>query len=252
MKAVYLNQHGNIENLIYSQDFEKPNPKENEVLIKILYTTINRIDLTLRKGYEIDKKSTFTFPKILGSDAVGVIESFGIGKMKMEADFKIGDKVLILPYFYLEGNKFNLGINYQGTYAEYISIPIQSIIKLNSNLDIINFAALPTSGLIAYKCLTNFFFNEIDKSAKNLLLIGGNSGVGTFIIQLAKLLNFNIITTIGNPKNTNILKDLGANEIYNHYDDDFKDKLISKHSNYFDLIIDFQGGEYLNLYLGKL
>ncbi|MFY8160411.1 MAG: quinone oxidoreductase family protein [Candidatus Kapaibacteriota bacterium] len=254
MKAVYLSQHGKPENLIYTENFEIPIPKLNEVLVKIQYTSINRIDITLRNGYESKNISPFSFPKILGSDALGEIES--LGEIATENNFNKGDKVLILPYFYHNGNKYSLGFNYHGTYSEFISVPLTSIIKITSDLDLVNFVGLPTSGLIAYKCLEKYFSNELNKllinPPKNLLIIGGNSGVGTYIIQLAKQLNFNVTSTAGNHKNVIKLKELGADEVFNHYDDDFKDILLKRYENHFNIVIDFLGGEFINLYLDLL
>lgn len=257
MKAIILENHGDYNQLKYVNDF--PNPileksNYNYVIVKILYTTVNRLDITLRKGYQSGNNnlSPFIFPHILGSDVIGEIIEINIANSDtLEDNFKIGDKIISLPKFITANKNFTLGLNYQGTYCEYIKLPISALVKLPQidNNEIVKYAGLPTSGLIAMNLFSEYTIkNNIDQ-IPNLLLIGGGGGVGTYIVQLAKYFGFNVITTAGNQKNINSLYELEANDVFNHYDLDFKEIIFNKYNQKIDLVIDYLGGDYFSFYI---
>lgn len=274
MKAIILEKHGDYNNLKFVDDY--PNPffditdnksKHNEVIVKIIYTTVNRIDLTLRKGYQTNNQtesrnqtSPFVFPHILGSDVIGEIVEI----KDNNEDFRVGDKIIALPKFSIGDKYYTIGLNCEGSYCEYIKLPITSLVKLPSienndenNIDNNNenndkdelekYSGLPTAGLIAYNLLSEYKSEKNEN--KNLLIIGGGGGVGTFVIQLAKYFGFNVITTAGNQKNINSLYELKADEVFNHYDLDYKELISQKYNNNIDLIIDYLGGDNFGFYV---
>ncbi len=91
MKAIVIDQYGSVEELKERQVL-KPVVKNNEVLIRILATSINPVDWKIRKG-DLQEQLGFSFPIILGLDVAGVIEEIG---EEVEC-FKIGDKVFTKP-----------------------------------------------------------------------------------------------------------------------------------------------------------
>lgn len=105
MKAIVIDEYGSVEELKERQVL-KPVVKNNEVLIRILATSINPVDWKIRKG-DLQEQLRFSFPIILGLDVAGVIEEVG---EEVEC-FKIGDKVYTKPE--------NIG---QGSYAEFITV----------------------------------------------------------------------------------------------------------------------------------
>lgn len=307
MKAVVLNSHGGIEQFEYVDNSELHNQLHNELIskftnesnklpiakIKILYSTVNRNDITFRKGYDNlnghSGQSPFVFPKILGSDAVGIIIEINNNNVLENEKHQIGDFVLLPSYFYdLVGNRYSLGINYQGTYCENIYYPLNSLINLSkynfNDEDLKYLSTFPTAGLIAIKSfltasninnskikqllLENNFQELIDllingsktstKDKQKLMALGANSGVGSFILEFAKIFNYEIVTSVGNPKNKKIIDDNINNtnnlkfDILLHYEDNFKDIIKQNYFGQIDKVIDFLGGKYIDLYLDLL
>lgn len=294
MKAVVLNNHGGIEQFEYvdsaelNTEISRETKKTPFAIIKILYSTVNRNDITFRKGYDNlsgnSGKSPFTFPKILGSDGLGIITEIENNSTLENYQFQIGDLVLIPPYFYEKTNndsliRYSLGINYQGTYAEYIYFPLNCLINL-TKLNIIEddlkyLSTFPTAGLISIKSilstskieksklkkllidnqfqellnlLSNHSNNLTDK--KKLMILGANSGVGSFVIELAKLFNYEVVTSVGNPKNKKYIEE--NIDVNLHYEDNFQEFIRQKYYDQLDTIIDFLGGEFINLYTDLL
>ena len=306
MKAIILENHGDYNNFKFENDYPNPildksgyklsdkarnqaNDNElncNEVIVKILYSSVNRIDLTLRKGYQSDNSnqiSPFVFPHILGSDVIGEIveinysDDFNFVEKDEdnEHNYKIGDRIIALPKFSIGDKNYTIGINYQGSYSEYIKLPMSALVKIPNianhkqnesieNIELEKYSGLPTAGLIAFNLLSEYQSqienenienenieneNNENEPTKNLLIIGGEGGVGTYIIQLAKYFGFNVITTAGNQKNINNLHELKADEVFNHYDLDFKDMIFKKYNHKIDLIIDYLGGDNFPFYV---
>lgn len=292
MKAIILENHGDYNNFKFENDY--PNPildksgyklsnkaNCNEVIVKILYSSVNRIDLTLRKGYQSDNSnqiSPFVFPHILGSDVIGEIVEINYSDdfdfvekdEDNEHNYKIGDKVIALPKFSIGDKNYTIGINYQGSYCEYIKLPMSVLVKIPNienhkqnesieNIELEKYSGLPTAGLIAFNLLSEYQSQIVDENienennenepTKNLLIIGGGGGVGTYIIQLAKYFGFDVITTAGNQKNIDNLYELKADEVFNHYDLDCKDVIFKKYNHKIDLIIDYLGGDNFPFYV---
>src|SRR3990167_2193259 len=89
MKAVFINEHGNIDKLKYG-DIKEPEISSKEVLIKLKSASLNHLDIWVRQwipGIKVE------FPHILGSDGAGIIEQAGSDVKNV----KVGDKVLLNP-----------------------------------------------------------------------------------------------------------------------------------------------------------
>src|SRR5262245_20750025 len=89
MKAVRFHSHGGPEVQQYA-DAPDPKPGRGEVLIEVKATSINHVDIFLRRGMPGIK---VPLPKIVGSDASGIIRELGPDV----TDLKVGDRVTINP-----------------------------------------------------------------------------------------------------------------------------------------------------------
>jgi len=220
MKAIRYTKYGPPE-VLQLVEVEKPTPKDNEVLIKIHATTVNRTDCGFRKpeyiliigfinGFFKPKK------KILGSELAGVIEATG----KDVKLFKPGDQV------------FGLSTYNFGAHAEYICIPeTGSIAAKPANISFTEAAAICDGAFLA---LANM--KKIDFTNKPKILINGASGsIGTAAVQLAKYFGAEI-TAVCNTRNFELVKSLGATALIDYTLEDF-----TKNGQTYDAVFDAVG-----------
>ncbi|GAB6459965.1 NADP-dependent oxidoreductase [Bacillus cereus] len=217
MKAIVIDQYGSVEELKERQVL-KPVVKNNEVLIRILATSINPVDWKIRKG-DLQEQLHFSFPIILGLDVAGVIEEVG---EEIEC-FKIGDKVYTKPE--------NIG---QGSYAEFITVKSDLVCYMPTNLSFEEAASIPLAGLTAWQSLVDYAkIKEHDR----VLIHAGAGGVGSLAIQIAKSFGAFVATTASS-KNEEFLKSLGADLVIDYKKDKFEELLSG-----FDIVLDTIGGE---------
>ena len=221
MKFVHFESPGPPE-VLKIKESKIPTPSNNEILIKVVAAGVNRPDLMQREGNYPAPKGHST---VLGLEVSGTIQELG----NDVTAFKEGDNVCAL----LDG----------GGYAEYCIAKAKQVIKFPENLSFIEAAALP-------ECFMTCWSNIVDrgeiKENQNVLIHGGSSGIGTTAIQILKMFNANIFTTVGNELKKKKCEELGANLVINYNEDDFfkviKEKTAKDGIN---LILDMVGGEYV-------
>lgn len=222
MKAIVLHEHGGIEKLRY-EDYPEPKIGERDVLVKIGATSVNRIDFFVRGGYP---GVTIKFPHIPGGDIVGTVAAIGTSVRS----FKKGDRVLAWPLVacgtceMCQKERRGLCLNWQyfglhldGSYAEYARVPEESLISLPKQVSFEEAATLPIAGLTAYHALVTV--GQLKKD-ETVLIWGGSGGLGTFAVQIAKLLGARVIATVGRDEKREAVRRLGADHVFNHHKDD--------------------------------
>ncbi|PRT17318.1 NADPH:quinone reductase [Bacillus toyonensis] len=198
---------------------EVPTPEINEyeVLAEIHAASINPIDFKIRDG-KVKMLLKYEMPLILGNDFSGVIVKIGA----KVTNFKVGDEIYARP----RKNKI-------GTFAEYIAIHEDDIALKPNNLSFEEAASIPLVGLTSYQALHDIM--QLQKGQK-ILIHAGSGGVGTFAIQLAKIMGATVTTT-ASEAGVNLVTSLGADEIINYKTEKFEDIL----KNY-DAVFDTIGG----------
>jgi NADPH:quinone reductase-like Zn-dependent oxidoreductase len=196
MKAVVAHEFGGPEVLKY-EDAPRPQPKENEVLVRVMAAGVNPVDTYVRNG----KFGTPTLPVIPGRDIAGIIEELGPGATK----FKKGDAVY--------GNVNN------GGYAEYAVAAEKNIALKPGTLDFIQAAAVPVAARTAWNALVETAHLS---AGQTVLIQGGSGGVGSFAIQLAKLRGAKVYAT-ASTANQDLLKELGADVAIDYTKQKFED-----------------------------
>ncbi len=183
-------------------ELEKPKPNGRELLVKIEAISVNPVDFKVRQSSAKDKE--LETPKIIGWDAVGIVEEVGSDV----ALFKKGDKV-----FYA-GDLTKSGSN-----AEYQLVDERIVGFAPKSIDSAAAAALPLTALTAWEILFDRIrIGERDKG-KSILIIGGAGGVGSIAIQLAKkVAGLTVITTASRPETKEWCNGLGADYVVNHSD----------------------------------
>lgn len=217
MKAVRIHKYGGPRVLAY-EDVPRPEPKEDELLIRVHAAGVNPADWKTRSGKRIALKEQF--PVILGWDVSGVVEAVG----SYVDHFKLGDEVYGMIRFPKVG----------GAYAEYVTSPAAHVAHKPRSLDHIQAAALPLVALTAWQAL----FGAGDLSAKQTVLIhGAAGGVGHIALQLAKWKGTYVIGTCSG-RNEDFLRKIGADEIVNYITTRFENVVRDA-----DVVLDTVGGE---------
>ena len=219
MKASVYSKYGPPD-VLQIKEVEKPVPKDNELLIKIIATSVNRTDSGFRQPeYLIVRLVGGLFKpkkKILGSELAGVVEAIG----KNVKAFKPGDSVFGL-------STFNFG-----THAEYSCIAEDKSIAIKPSNMNYNEAAAVCDG--AFLALSNI--RKIDfKSSPEILINGASGSIGSASVQLAKYFGAKI-TAVCNTRDFKLLKSLGADEVIDYTKEDFTNK-----GKQYDVVIDAVG-----------
>lgn len=219
MKAIVYTKYGSPE-VLQLKDVEKPTPKDNEVLIKIHATTVNRTDCGFRKPeYLIIRLINGLFrPRrtILGSELAGEIEATG----KNVKTFKPGDQV------------FGLSTSIFGTHAEYICIPETGSIAIKpANISYAEAAAICDGAFLSMTYIRKIDF----KKAPKILINGASGSIGSASVQLARYYGAEI-TAVSNTRNLELVKSLGADHIVDYMKDDF-----TQNGQMYDFVIDAVG-----------
>jgi NADPH:quinone reductase-like Zn-dependent oxidoreductase len=242
MKAVVLNRNGGPEVLEYVSEFPEPEISPNEVLVNVKYTTLNRVDLFIRKGYPGLK---LNFPHIMGGDIAGIVTRVGAAVH----NFKEGDKVVAYPVVlpselspkfegmeHLNDNWTFFGMHSRGSYAEYVAVPERNLVKLSEDADLKQACTLPVAGLTAYHAVVTV--GNI-KQGEVFFFWGGSSGLGSFAIQLAKMNGAKVITTVGDESKREIVSSLGADYVFNHKTDDVVSEVLKISPQGVDVVLDY-------------
>lgn len=242
MRAVAITEFGGRDKLKV-MELPEPKPKAGEVLIQLKAASLNHLDIWVRNGlYKIP------FPHILGADGAGVIVEVGDGVTNL----KIGEKVLISPGIgcgicqecVLGRENFCklyhiLGVQKDGTYAEYVVLPAQNVLPIPANLDFESAASIPLVFLTAWHALVT---RGGIKPGMKVLIHAAGSGVGVAAIQIAKLFNAFVFTTAGSDEKLEKAKSLGADVLINYKKEDFQERLkIETQGEGIDLILDHVG-----------
>ena len=228
MKAVIINKHGGPEVLEYVGDFPDPNVGDNEVLVSIKARSLNRIEIVARNGYP---GLNINLPHVLGPDGSGEVVTTG----KNVKLLKRGDRVVVYPVIVPEEDEFTekgldfmspswkyVGLHTHGTYAEYVSLPQECLVKIPDTLDFISASSLPTAGLTAYHGLKNV----ASLSAGDTFFVwGATGGVGVFAIQIAKHLGAKVVAATSKESKKQKLYDIGADFVVNSESDDVAAKV---------------------------
>jgi NADPH:quinone reductase-like Zn-dependent oxidoreductase len=192
-------------NVMKLEELPKPEPKDNEVLIKVHAASVNAADWhTMRaEPFLVRLSDGFLKPKhiIMGADVAGVVEAVG----KNITHFKPGDEI----YGDLAGCGF-------GTFAEYVCAQENYIAPKPTNLSYEEAAAVPLAGTSALQGLKKAGIQK----GKTVLINGASGGVGTFAIQIAKSFETEV-TAVCSTKNIEQARALGADHVIDYTKEDF-------------------------------
>lgn len=217
MKAVRIHEYGNRDALVY-EDTSMPSFASNEVLVKVVASSVNPVDWKIREGY-LKEMISYSMPLTLGWDVSGVVTAIGADVTR----FRVGDAVYSRP-----------DIKRNGTYAEYIAIRESEVAFKPLTISHNEAASLPLAGITAWEVLIT---TAQLTTGQRVLVHAGSGGVGSLAIQLAKSRGAYVIATTSG-KNRAIVESLGADEII-----DYKTQNFSEILRDVDVVFDTLGGE---------
>jgi NADPH:quinone reductase-like Zn-dependent oxidoreductase len=200
MKAIVAHEYGGPEVLRY-EDAPVPEPKENELLVRVIASGVNPADPLIVSGKYAREFGT-NLPLIPGYDMAGVVEKIGAKITKL----KVGDPV----YAYLL---------WGGGWAEHaVTNEGEAAIKPKS-LTFTEAAAVPLAALTAWQALVD---TAQLHAGQTVLIHGGSGGVGSFAIQIAKARGARVLAT-ASTANQDLLKQLGADVAIDYTATKFED-----------------------------
>lgn len=200
MKAVVYQQQGlPIEDpqSLFEQEMPVPSPGPRDLRVKIRAIAVNPVDTKVRRGMPTES------PRILGWDAVGVVDAIG-ADVRL---FEVGDEV------YYAGS-----IARPGTYAEYGLVDERIAARKPQSLSDAEAAALPLTSITAWELLFDRLgVAEGAGAGQSLLIVGAGGGVGSMLTQLARqLTGLRVIATASRAETREWLLALGAHDVIDH------------------------------------
>jgi len=215
IKAVIINEYGGPGVLQYS-DIEIPPLQPGEVRIRTIASSINPIDFKIRRG-DLKLIVRKKFPIVLGHDIAGVVEELG----SAHGSFSLGQKVY--------------GMNSapaMGAYASQVSLDEDKLATAPESIPLEEAAVIPLAGLTALQALRD---HGMLRKGQQVLINGASGGVGTFAVQIAKIMGAEV-TGVCSGRNTETVKKMGADTVI-----DYTHQSIEKLPNQYDLVFDAVG-----------
>lgn len=216
MRAMVINSYGPPEVLQLS-NVADPEPGPKKILIEVRAAGVNAIDWKIRKG-NFRLITGRRFPRILGADIAGIVKKTG----NKVIGFKPGDEVMAMVNI-LAG---------KGGDAELAVADVKHTCSKPANLTFIEAAAVPGSAVTALQVLQH---KGHLKEGSNLLINGASGGVGTYAVQIAKILGSRI-TAVCSGRNKDLVASLGAERVIDYTRADF-----TRQDQAYDVIFDAVG-----------
>src|SRR5262245_6736655 len=246
MKAVVFSEHGGPE-VLRLQDVPDPVPQRGEVVLEVKAASINHIDIFLRRGMPGIK---VPLPKIIGSDASGVIREIG----PEVSGLRIGQRVTINPGISCGRCEFcaagfgsqclsyaMVGENTDGAYAQLLKVPSHIVLPIPDSISFEEAAAAPLVFLTAWSMMVS---KGNLRPGEDVLILGAGAGVGTAAIQIAKMVGCRVFATASTEEKLERAKHLGADFLINYKKEEF-DKKIRDLTNKrgVDVVVDYIGAD---------
>lgn len=244
MRALRIHQHGGPEVLRW-EEAPDPVPGPDEALVRVRASSLNRLDTFVRKGMPGVK---IPFPRILGSDAAGVVEKVPPGVTGLD----VGDRVVANPGWSCgqcatcaEGNASQclswrlLGESRDGAQAELAAIPAASLLRLPANVSFEEAAAFALTGVTAWSMLVG---KTRLRPGETVFIHGIGAGVGVACLQIAKLCGARAIVTSSSDEKLARAKELGADAGINYVRQEVeKEARALTEKRGADVVVDYTG-----------
>lgn len=218
MRALVASQYGGPE-VLELRDVPVPEVEPGTVLVRVHAAALNNADISVRKGVFAEIRPA---PIVLGVEGAGEIAAVGEGVDQS----RVGQRVVLLPMVTCETcetcragqdsrcpSLLMLGEQLDGTYAEYVRVPVRNAIPAPEGLSYAELAASMIAFMTAWHMLV--VRGELQEG-ETILVSGAGSGVGSAAVQLAKALGARVIATTSSEEKAARLRDIGADEVIDY------------------------------------
>ena len=216
MKAVRIREYGAADVLRY-EETTKPVIAADDVLIRVVGTSVNPIDWKIRQGHLKDM-IPYRMPFTPGWDVSGVIHAVG----EKAAKYKVGDSVFSRP-----------DIKRNGTYAEFVAVREAEVARKPQTISHIEAGVLPLAGIAAWEAMITVAKLS---AGQRVLIHAAAGGVGSLAVQLAKSRGAYVIGTASSG-NRALVESLGADEFI-----DYRNQSLQDAARNIDVVFDTIGG----------
>ncbi|NJM97402.1 MAG: NAD(P)-dependent alcohol dehydrogenase [Phormidesmis sp. RL_2_1] len=216
MKAAIIYSYGSPE-VLQVAEVARPQPKADQLLVKVFASSINPIEWKIRKGM-LKLLTGNNFPIALGFDLSGEVIEVGARVSR----FQPGDWVYACMD-QLTG----------GAYAQYAAVAEKVAAMKPANMTHEQAAAVPLAAMTALQALRD---KGHLKPGQRVLINGASGGVGTYAVQIAKLLGATEVTGVCSGKNIDLVKSLGADLTIDYNQQDF-----TQGTTQYDIVFDVVG-----------
>ncbi|HMF28795.1 MAG TPA: zinc-binding dehydrogenase [Candidatus Cybelea sp.] len=240
MRALRLHEIGGPQNLRVDE-VAVPAIGDGEVLVRVRAAALNRRDVFITQGLY----PRIRMPVTLGSDAAGEIAELG----SVVSGLTAGDEVVIDPMLawgddprvWDPATTTILGMPNDGTFAQYVVVPVDNVYRKPPMLSMEEAAAIPLAGLTAYRAL---FTRGALQRGETILITGVGGGVQTFVLLFAKWAGAHAIVTSSSDEKLERARALGADVAINYDANPDWPKLL-RSTGPIDLVVDSSGGDTL-------
>lgn len=216
MKALYFEEHGNLDVIQYG-DVPEPEVKKGEVLIRVRASGLNHLDIWVRRGWPGLK---LPMPHWCGADVAGEVMALGEGV----SNWEVGQRVVVDPGIRTVQDEFTrkgldslspgycvLGEQVRGGAAECVSVPVENIFPIPAQIDFSSAAAPLLVGLTTWRMLIH---QARLKAGETVLVVGAGGGVNSMSIQIAKLAGTFVYVVASNGEKARHAESLGADMVF--------------------------------------
>ena len=236
MRAVLLTGHGGEDCLSVRDDVPVPVPVAGEVLVRVCAAAVNNTDINTRIGWYSGGgwAGSFTFPRIQGIDACGVVVAAG----DEASAALVGSRVLVEPCWRAPDQPLGaarfFGSEVDGAFAEYAVVPARHAHPIDSTMTDTELASFPCS----YSTAENMLVRAGVRSGERVLITGASGGVGSAAVQLAVARHAHVSAIAGADKHA-ALGALGASAVVDRQ----ADVVAEFGTDVFDVVVDVVGGD---------
>lgn len=218
MQTIEIREPGSAQVLIPGER-ERPEPRKNEVLVKVLAAGVNGPDIVQRRGHYPPPEGA---SDLLGLEVSGEVVDIGSDVQR----WKKGDWLCALTN--------------GGGYAEFVAINEEHCLRIPDGVSPLDAAGLAETYFTVW---SNCFYQKTYVSGDVFLVHGGAGGIGSTAIQLGAALGMNVMTTCSGSEDADFCQMLGASQAIDYRDEDFVEHV--KRAGGAKLILDIIGGDYI-------
>ena len=196
MKAFLVEKIGDKEFTADVKEVAIPKCGENEIVIKVTYSSLNYKDALSSVG---NPGVTRNFPHITGIDVAGTVYE------STSSIFKVGERVLVTGY--------DMGMNTNGGHAEFVKIPADWVARIPDAITDKEIMTFGTAGLTAALSVNELMDNGVRPESGSILVTGATGGVGSIAVSILSKIGFTVIAISGKEEKIDYLKRIGASEV---------------------------------------